>query len=293
MTDEVQETDSKGKKDRSPSFPFIPLGTAVQRLEAFESYFGRHPTPARKAGLAWGFKEGSSAADQTLAALRSYGLIVYKGIGSNREVSISEEGRTYLRAQQESVRSATLKQAALRPRIIRKFWALWGADRPPDPVAIDTLTLQNKFSDSGAVAFLKVYDATAAFAKLSIADKIIEEGSEEEPRDEGEADRREDERPPKLKRREVPIGMKEDVFTLKEGDVVLQWPGQLSLESFKDLEEWTKLIMRKIQRHVIVRNLVNEPIPAGLVTDYTDDDEGRAAKERDRLRQERLHEEDG
>ncbi len=87
MTDAASA--SKGKKDRSPSFPFIPLGAAIDRLAAFEAKFGRHPTPADKAGLAWGIKEGSSQADQTLAALRSFGLVIYKGTGPKREVSIS------------------------------------------------------------------------------------------------------------------------------------------------------------------------------------------------------------
>src|SRR5438477_7215546 len=96
----------KPKRDRSPSFPFIPLKTAIERLEAFEKHFGRHPTPANRAGAAWGMKEQSSQADQTMAALRSYGLVTYDGMGPKRTVSISEEGRKYLRAQQEGVKEA-------------------------------------------------------------------------------------------------------------------------------------------------------------------------------------------
>jgi hypothetical protein len=189
MVDEL-----KAKKDRSPSFPFIPLGVAVQRLEAFEKYFGRHPTPAKKAGLAWGMKEQSSQADQTLAALRSFGFILYDGSGPARIVTISEDGRTYLRAQQDSVKEASLKQAALRPKVIRKFWAAWGADRPPDAVALDTLILHNAFSDNGARAFLKVYDDTVTFAKLSTGDKIIE--AERDMGDEDEVEESENKMPP-------------------------------------------------------------------------------------------------
>jgi hypothetical protein len=164
----------KAKKDRSPSFPFIPLGLAVQRLEAFDKHFGRHATPANRVGLAWGMKEKSSQADQTLAALRSFGLVTYNGSGSAREVTVSDEGRTYLRAQQESIKEASLKQAALRPKVLRKFWALWGKDRPVNAVALDTLILHNAFSDSGARDFLEVYDETVSFAKLSNDDKVLD-----------------------------------------------------------------------------------------------------------------------
>lgn len=177
---------SKGKKDRSPSFPFIPLQTAIERMTAFEGKFGRHPTPANKVGLAWDMKERSSQADQTLAALRSFGLVVYKGNGPAREVSLSEEGRNYLRAQQDTIKEAILKVCALRPKIMRQFWATWGADRPIDAIALDTLILQNGFGDNGARSFLKVYDATVSFAKLTIGDKVHladgeEEGDEPDP----------------------------------------------------------------------------------------------------------------
>jgi hypothetical protein len=159
-------------KDRSPSFPFIPLQTAIERLEAFENKFGRHPAPAGKAGLAWGMKEKSSQADQTLAALRSFGLVKYDGMGSERHAVITEDGRNYLRALQDTVKKEILKACALRPKIIRKFWAGWSADRPPDEVALDKLVLENGFSDVGARNFLKVYDDTTAFAGLSSSDKI-------------------------------------------------------------------------------------------------------------------------
>ncbi len=168
----VAPSPPKQKRDRSPSFPFIPLKTAIERLEAFEKHFGRHPTPANRAGAAWVMKDQSSQADQTLAALRSFGLVIYDGMGPKRTVSISEDGRRYIRAQQEEIKDAVRKQAALRPKIIRKFWALWGEDRPVDAVALDALILENGFSDKGARDFLKVYDDTVAYAKLSMADKV-------------------------------------------------------------------------------------------------------------------------
>ena len=158
--------------DRSPSFPFIPLQTAVDRLTAFEKHFGRHPTPTDKAGLAWGMKMKSSQADQTLSALRSFGLLAYEGSGTARQAVITEDGRTYLRAQQDSVKANILKQCALRPKMIRKFWTSWGSDRPHEAVALDELTLKNDFSDAGAETFLKVYDATIAYAGLTGSDTV-------------------------------------------------------------------------------------------------------------------------
>jgi hypothetical protein len=54
-----------------------------------------------------------------------------------------------------------------------KFWPIWGADRPPDPVCIDELVMRNGFSDRGAPLFLRSYDATIAFAGLAKSDKVV------------------------------------------------------------------------------------------------------------------------
>ena len=57
------------------------------------------------------------------------------------------------------------------------------------------------------------------------------------------------ERPPPPQIRRQP-GMNQDVFTLEEGDVVLQWPASLSPESFEDFKDWLDLMARKVGRAV-------------------------------------------
>lgn len=46
-------------------------------------------------------------------------------------------------------------------------------------------------------------------------------------------------------------GMKEDVFTLEEGPVVIQYPEHLSQDSFDDLESWLQLVIRKAKRSIV------------------------------------------
>lgn len=171
MTDTTDvEPTGKAARERSPSFPFIPLKTALERLVDFEKTFSRQDPPANRTYLAWGYKGDTSQAQQTLAALKAFGLVEYKGSGPKRPVAISQEGRTYLRAQQDSVKSEVVKRVALKPKWIGHFWRIWGTDRVPDPIRMDTLVLQHKFNESGAPNFLKVYDATIAFAGLMASD---------------------------------------------------------------------------------------------------------------------------
>lgn len=46
-------------------------------------------------------------------------------------------------------------------------------------------------------------------------------------------------------------GMNNDVFTLDEGEVILQWPSRMTKESFEDFEEWLRLVVRKAKRTIL------------------------------------------
>lgn len=162
---------STGQRDRSPAYPSLPLEQALTRLAEFDAHFKRSPAPSEKVGNAWGIK-GKAYADRMAAALRYFGLLEYQGSGKTRHIVISDDGRKYLRAQQDDVKREVARAAALRPRAIAKFWGQWGPDRPADAACLDELVLKNGFSEVGAREFLRVYDATITFAGLSESDKV-------------------------------------------------------------------------------------------------------------------------
>jgi hypothetical protein len=164
-------TENLAQRDRSPAFPVIGLQTAVDRLVEFESYYKRSNARSEKVGEAWGIKT-KAYADRMAAALRYFGLLEYQGAGKDRTIAVSEEGRKYLRAQQEETKQQIIKDAALRPKQIAVCWALWSNDRPADAACIDELVQYHGFSVAGARDFLKVYDSTISFAGLTGSDKI-------------------------------------------------------------------------------------------------------------------------
>jgi hypothetical protein len=47
-----------------------------------------------------------------------------------------------------------------------------------------------------------------------------------------------------------PMGTRQDVFSLAEGSVTIQWPAALSRDSFEDLAAWLDILKRKIGRSV-------------------------------------------
>ena len=277
-----------GPRERSPAFPSLPLETALGRLASFESHFKRSAARPENIGSAWGL-DSKPYIDRIVAALRYFGLLDYRGTGKDRQIFVSEEGRNFLRAQLDESKHRLIQEAALRPKQIRLFWDEWGDDRPSDDACLDDLMFNHRFSKAGAKDFLKVYDDTISFAALAKSDKNSPEYREGGVGDTPEVDSADDiERADTPRRRQRPrrgqrqegSGMKEDVFALTEGDVVLQWPELLSKESFEDLKAWATIVLRKIEREVAANKTIHEPVLDAMTTEYSDDDEGCVAQDR-------------
>lgn len=49
-------------------------------------------------------------------------------------------------------------------------------------------------------------------------------------------------------RESLRAGVRRDIFTLDEGEAILQWPSRLTAEGFEDLKAWLDLIIRKAER---------------------------------------------
>ncbi len=214
MTDANETT---GQRDRSPAFPVVSLETAIERLTEFEIHFKRTAARPEKIGDAWGIKT-KAYVDRIAAALRYFGLLEYQGSGKDRGVVVSEEGRKYLRAHQEATREQVIKAAALRPKQIAKFWNTWGADRPADAACMDDLIQNHGFSDSGARDFLKVYDATITYAKLSESDKSLSGVDDEVPEDADDKDEVADNRVPPPPKGKVKVMEGERVVFTEESN---------------------------------------------------------------------------
>ncbi len=66
------------------------------------------------------------------------------------------------------------------------------------------------------------------------------------------------------------INMRQEVFTLAEGDVTIQWPESISEESFEDFNDWIAILLRKLKRNVRpvnseIENRASERGPSNLL----------------------------
>ena len=177
MSDVVDDL-RRRTQGRSPPFPFIPLGRAVERARELEAYSRGHAVRAASAATAWGYKPTSSGGLQTTAALKGFGLLSEMP-GPEKRVQLTEMARKLLRNPPEPVRLELLRKAALAPKVINEYWGLWGGDRPPDDDCRWALQEERGFTPDAANRFLSVYDATLSYAGLTDSAKVSDMETDE------------------------------------------------------------------------------------------------------------------
>lgn len=153
MTD---TTDDPRKKERSPSFPFISLKKAVERARTIRERFGKESPRVITAGSAWGFQSKSSGLQQTVAALKQYGLLDDSGAKEDRRISLTPLALRILVDTRPGQREDALLESALKPRLFTEYRS-WAKHRPPDDHCLSELKLDRGFTDEAAKTFMRVF----------------------------------------------------------------------------------------------------------------------------------------
>jgi hypothetical protein len=180
MSDTTTPED-RARKERSPSFPFIPLGKAIDRARAIAEAHKRSPVRVAMLGEALGYAPRSSGLLQTVAALKAYGLTEDVGRGEGRRIRLSDLAWRILHDTREGAREEAIREAAIRPRPIAEYADKWLRSRPSDRDRISELHLDRGFSTEAAKLFLKVFDETVLFANLETTDSLSASSTLEEP----------------------------------------------------------------------------------------------------------------
>lgn len=167
----TSEEATKGRKERSPSFPFIGLTKALERARAVFANARRHEVRMADLAAAWNSGVKSSGTLQTVAALLAYGLLEDQGAGETRKFKITDLAFKALEDQRPGQREAALAEAAMKPRLIAEYIEKWKDGRPADGICISELRIDRSFTDDGARLFLKVLDDTSSFTQGVETDK--------------------------------------------------------------------------------------------------------------------------
>src|ERR1051326_6083777 len=101
---------------RSPNYPFIDLGKAVERAAAFFQRNGRHSAAMESIAAFWGYGTKSSGLRLTMAAVRSFGLLEPNGADQFKLSALALDIVAYYPIGSPE-RDKVIKQAAIRPKV--------------------------------------------------------------------------------------------------------------------------------------------------------------------------------
>jgi len=186
-------TDTKSaeanKRFRSPPYPAISLGKAIERAKELYAKALHHPAGISVLADSWGYKGKSSGLWATAAALIQYGLLTDEGSGDKRKFTLNDRALRIVRDPnpESEKRLEIIKQCALTPKIFKELWGSFGlAQSLSDMVFKSHLTVDRHdqglapYSDSAADEVIKAYKDTVAFAKLSDSDSLPAASEEKE-----------------------------------------------------------------------------------------------------------------
>lgn len=162
------EDQESRKKDRSPNFPFINLEAAVDRAKAFYEEERRGAAPVPRVAKHWRYSSSSSGLLQTIAALKSYGLMVDEGSGQERKLRLTEMALRIIldNRPDSSERAELVKRAALNPSVSSDVHGNWPDGLPSDDTLNHSLIFERGFAPQNAARAVKILKENQRFALL-------------------------------------------------------------------------------------------------------------------------------
>lgn len=173
-------------------FPFINLAKSLERSKLiFENDKSGKGLKMPVAFSAWGYSDKSSGGFQTVAALKSYGLLIDEGANDDRAVKLTTEARQYFQTELEEDKGRLLSGFAGRPTLMAHLLDHWDGGLVADPVARTYLKTGVGLNEQSARSALGIYKDNLSF----IADKGSAKVVEVEPKRDEDSDDRQGQNP--------------------------------------------------------------------------------------------------
>lgn len=173
----------KGRKGRSPSYPGLDLGSALERVRQLYEHEQHHPTSVETILDHWGYSAKSGAGLVALAALKKFGLIEDEGRGDARKAKLTSRALDIIHDEREGsdARRRAIREAALAPPIHRELFDAYKGKLPSDKNLRFHLLRERSFTENGADELIRELRSTLEFAGLSESDSMSESGGDKPP----------------------------------------------------------------------------------------------------------------
>lgn len=177
----MSDSPTTKERQRSPRAPAISLEQAVEKLLIFYKHDRGQSASAASLAEHWGLSPSSSTLVQNVASLKQYGLVAQLD-GLDKALKPTPRGlQIAMLDENDPLRTAAIKEAALNPPVFRDLWKAWGSRTPSDRTAAHYLVSTMGFNAPTAAEVIRNYKATISFANIESDDKIGVSDSDKKP----------------------------------------------------------------------------------------------------------------
>ncbi len=156
------------RRIRSPAYPALNLKGALEKAYDFYRAEGRNSAALPVTLQHWGYSHKSGSGLKALAALKSFGLVEVVGSGDSQRIKLSDLALQIILDDRENSpeRTKAIAAAALKPKIHKKLWDLWGAEMPSHGNIRHHLIFEEKFNENFVDDFIKEYKSSIDYANV-------------------------------------------------------------------------------------------------------------------------------
>ena len=230
-------------KDRSPNYPFIPLDVALDRAAQFYAKEKKGAAPLLVAASHWGYSPSSSGFLQTIAALKSYGLMSDEGSGSERTVRLTELALRILLDQRpdSSERAQYMRDAALAPPVMRDIYSKFENNLPSEPTLRHFLVFNLSFNNNTASRLARIIFRNQRFTgQISSENEEQTEEFEEDKIQKSEPSEVQPVQPISAKPTQ-PSTIKMERIIAPDAEVLIQFSGDPTWDTYDFIEKYVSL----------------------------------------------------
>jgi hypothetical protein len=233
-------------KQRSPRYPSLSLAEAIDKARRIYSVEHTHAAPREVVIRHVGYTTLNGASLTLLGTLLRYGLLE----ADDDKVRISDDAVTVIEhGGDDGIRAEALKRLAFEPELFKELYQQFG-DHLPSEANLRHWLIKRGFLPKAADEVIRVYRENM---ELVAAEGEGYDDEEETPSMASQpaaaiAAQRNPPKQPAIS--ELATDVRQDVFSLAEGPVTIQWPASISADSFQDVGDWLDIVKRKIGRSV-------------------------------------------
>jgi hypothetical protein len=232
-------------KTRSPEYPAMGLKEAIEKVKAVYEKDYQNKLPKAVMATHMGYKGLNGTSLPALSALSKYGLIEGRG----DDTRVSDLGLAIVaHAPGTPERTQALRAAASAPELFAELNSKFPGGKASD-AAIRSYLLTQRFIPSAADTAIRSYRETIQLVEAESggydSSPVAEDGLMQA---QGEAQQGAANVGGKSSVTVDATVTRKAVFTLDEGDVVIQFPKELSKASVDDLADYLETFMKRARR---------------------------------------------